>query len=195
MVEKNSLDSILSKAAKLSEAEFGLSRGDLFLATRPTAVDSGDWRCARETFAFIAGYLCDQTDSDYEERLGTKWKGRLKLPNRRAISLLLEKKPSYLYSIRNIWKSLAPSGKIIESNSFDDLIGSLKKEYRKRKELPDPSKKAWDEINRTDARYQARISQDTLTRVQDFLKASGASKKEFTEQALNELLDRLEAEK
>ena len=62
--------------------------------------------------------------------------------------------------------------------------------HRKRDELPDPDSAADSEINRQDARFQARISKETFSRVDAFLKATGMLKKELTEQALIEFLDR-----
>lgn len=62
--------------------------------------------------------------------------------------------------------------------------------YRQRGELPDPDSAPDSEINRQDARFQARISKDTSARVEAFLKATGMQKKDLTEQALAEFLER-----
>lgn len=62
--------------------------------------------------------------------------------------------------------------------------------HRKRDELPDPDSAADSEINRYDARFQARISKATSARVDAFLEATGMRKKDLTEQALIEFLDR-----
>lgn len=62
--------------------------------------------------------------------------------------------------------------------------------YRKRGELPDPDSTPSSEVNRQDARFQARISKETVSRVDAFLMATGMQKKDLTEQALNEFLER-----
>jgi len=62
--------------------------------------------------------------------------------------------------------------------------------HRKRDDLPDPSQPAYADVNRQDARYQARISKDTSERVESFLKATGMQKKDLTEQALIEFMER-----
>lgn len=62
--------------------------------------------------------------------------------------------------------------------------------YRKRGELPDPELSPRAEVNRHDARYQARIGKDTSERVDAFLKATGMQKKDLTEQALIEFMER-----
>lgn len=62
--------------------------------------------------------------------------------------------------------------------------------HRKRDDLPDPSQPAYADVNRHDARYQARISKDTSERVDAFLKATGMQKKDLTEQALIEFMER-----
>jgi hypothetical protein len=63
---------------------------------------------------------------------------------------------------------------------------------RPRDEWPDPDQPRFAEVNRQDALFQARIDEDTADRVKAFIEASGMQKKDFTEQALNCLLDELE---
>jgi len=65
---------------------------------------------------------------------------------------------------------------------------------RPREEWPDPDQPRYAEVNRSDALYQARVSQETADRVKAFIKTSGMQKREFTERALNSLLDALEPE-
>jgi len=65
---------------------------------------------------------------------------------------------------------------------------------RPREEWPDPDQPRYAEINRSDVLYQARVSQETADRVKAFIKRSGMQKRDFTERALNSLLDALEPE-
>lgn len=78
-------------------------------------------------------------------------------------------------------------------SSIGDLTeqkSGKRRPYRKRGELPDPDSAPDSEINRQDARFQARISKGTSERVDAFLEATGMKKKDLTEQALVEFLER-----
>ena len=61
---------------------------------------------------------------------------------------------------------------------------------RVREKFPDPSKDHRAEVNRKDKKWQARISNSTADRAEEFLKATGQKKNAITDAALREYLER-----
>lgn len=65
-----------------------------------------------------------------------------------------------------------------------------KRPYRHRDEMPDPTKPRWHKENRMDAHFQTRLDPELADLVDAFRENSGMTKREITERALKEYLEK-----
>lgn len=70
------------------------------------------------------------------------------------------------------------------------LSDKPKRPYRHRDEMPDPTKPRWHKENRLDAHFQTRLDPDLADLVDAFRESSGMTKREITERALKEFLEK-----
>lgn len=84
--------------------------------------------------------------------------------------------------------------KYVSIGNLTETKTRKQRSHRKRDELPDPSQPPDANVNRYDALYNARISKEIFSRVDAFLKATGMRKKDVTEQALTDFMNRHESD-
>jgi len=75
-----------------------------------------------------------------------------------------------------------------DEDSIEERTPSGRRAARRRSEFGDPSRPAFAETNRRDAKFQTRIDPELMDLVEHFIEASGLSKREATERAFRLLI-------
>ncbi|MGJ8530100.1 hypothetical protein [Maritalea sp.] len=155
---------------------------------------------ARCAFYFVASHLLDFSGEEISSEIGRSPSSCITLAKRAAskivsdtdfrckLSRIIAKIPISDYNSKVLFEEIFEG---CEDGSLSaPAIREKLKKRRTRDQFNDPDKERYDQVNRSDKLYSARVDPSIPGLIDDFRKKSGMTKREITETALREFLER-----